>query len=77
MCEAIRSIGVDTLLVLGLVGASLFNTWMALRSRAHDREATAVVRRVDAVLTVWAEHWGDPPEVVRPLLLAALGKAPR
>lgn len=72
MWDALRSISIETLLLIGLFAASLFNAAMALRSRQRDRAATAVVRRVDAVLTVWAEHWGEPPEIVRPLLLQAL-----
>lgn len=77
MVETIRSLGVDTILVLGLLIAGAFQALMTIRNRAHDREAMTMVRRVDAVLTVWAEHWGDPPDVVRPLLLKALGKEPR
>lgn len=42
---------------------------------ARDQELAVVVRRVDAVLRVWAEHWGEPADQVRPRLLDVFREA--
>jgi hypothetical protein len=39
-----------------------------LSDRRHESE----MRTVHRVLVCWAEHWGDPPEIVKPKLLQAL-----
>jgi len=39
-----------------------------------DAEARSTLRRVDAVLTIWADYWGEPPDVVKRRLREALGR---
>jgi hypothetical protein len=40
-----------------------------IRLHLHD---APMIRRVDRVLLVWAEHWGEPADCVKPLLLQAI-----
>lgn len=35
----------------------------------RQRQAERATAFVAAILTAWAEHWGDPPETVKPILL--------
>lgn len=43
--------------------------------RKQDEEFNRILRRVDAVLVVWAETWGEPAEVVKERLLGAIRDA--
>lgn len=52
---------------------SAIKSWAATRREVQTEMA---IRRVDRVLTIWANHWGEPPEIVKPLLLNAL-KTPK
>lgn len=60
------------LLFLFLVFASAYNVYAALKSRTRESEIGLTIRRVDSMLTVWAEHWGEPPDQVKAKLREAL-----
>ncbi len=57
-----------------LVVALTFHAIVMVITMQEDRELRRVVRRVDAVLTVWAQEWGHDPAAMRSKLLDALRK---
>lgn len=65
-----RVIGLTWFLVIPTaLGISL---WQQRIARQHQRHKEALIERIDAVLTVWADTW--PEASVRAKLLKALGR---
>lgn len=52
--------------------ALLFNIVAQRFAARRDRQVERVLRRIDRVLVVWAESWGEPPDIVRKKLLNAV-----
>jgi hypothetical protein len=60
-------------MAIGIRMLMMVLTELRERRLEHDvREAAEVIRRVDRMLSVWAEHWGEPPALVKEKLLEAL-----
>lgn len=65
------------LLMVALVVAFVLHVYLYRQVAQRDREIMRLVRQVNALLNIWAAHWGEPAETVRPLLLQVLrGSAP-
>lgn len=45
------------------------------QARRRDEELAKMLRRVDAAMSVWVTHWGEPADKVKPILVAALRQA--
>ena len=54
-----------------LVIAMAFNVTMQVRARKREHEMTQLLHRVDRVLTIWAETWGEPAADVKARLREA------
>jgi len=59
-------------LLMAVFALLLLHVFVGFKVRWQTLELEATMRRVEMVLVVWAEHWGEPVEVVKPLLLQAL-----
>lgn len=57
-----------------LVGASVYSALRQWRDSGRDQRTEQCIQRVDLMLCTWAEHWGQPADVVRPLLMKAIEK---
>lgn len=60
--------------LLLLITIVSYTTAMQRRSRHREERIERVVRRVDAMLTVWANHWGEPAADVKEQLQAVIRK---
>jgi hypothetical protein len=60
--------------LLALTAAILYSTVAQWINKHRQERVEVFVRRVDGMLCTWAEHWGEPAEIVRPLLLKAIAK---
>lgn len=60
-----------------LIVMSAANIAVEMRAQRHRRELARTLARVEAFLTVWATHWGEPDRDVRELLMQIVRKAPR
>jgi hypothetical protein len=60
--------------LLALTAAILYSTLAQWINKGRQTRIEGFVRRVDGMLCTWAEHWGEPAEVVRPLLLKVIEK---
>ena len=65
-----RIIGLTWFLLIPI--ALGLNLWLQRLARRRDMQKDRVLRRIDAFLTVWATHWGEPPEAVKPKLMEIL-----
>lgn len=62
----------DSLWLGALVLAVVLNSVLRLRLIRHMHDLERRTDLVVAALTVWAEHWGESPDEVRPHLLKVL-----
>lgn len=56
-------------LLLAVMG---LHAWLELTEKWKNAERDRVMRRVDRVLRIWAETWGESPETVKQRLVQAL-----
>lgn len=52
--------------------ALIFNIVSQRLAARRDRQVERVLRRIDRVLVVWAENWGEPIDVVKSKLREAI-----
>lgn len=53
--------------IVAILQARMTTQYAALARK--QRESERVEAFVAAILTAWAEHWGEPPDQVKPILL--------
>lgn len=63
---------VTLLFIVAIPIALWFNMQREKKLLSLAWEKWAMVHRIDRLLTVWAEHWGEAPDVMRSLLKDAM-----
>lgn len=67
-------------LLLALFAFSIVNTLKAERRHQqvlqHEAELVNLLVRIDALMLVWATHWGEPVDVLRGHLSSAINAKP-
>ena len=62
----------NVVLSFALVVMFLWSVYNHMAARRRDYDMARVIHRIDDMLTAWAQHWGAPPEEIKPILAAII-----